>query len=141
MTVRASILNDIDGTLKAVTGVTDASVFVGNIVDFDLDNLPTGVDLPLVFAIQGPEQKASEPVMGMETWNWTITVEVWCISSAVETLYGLIQAAMLADITCGGYARKTERTGGDVLSIDPGRGLSAFQLTYQIQYRHPWGTP
>lgn len=139
MTVRASILTNIDTTLKTVTGLVDASIYVGKMEQVDLDAVD--LVLPLTFAIQGPEQKASEQVMGMETWNWTITIEVWCAQASVETLYGAIQTAMLTDITRGGYARKTERISGDALPIDPGRGLSAFQLTYQIQYRHPWGTP
>jgi hypothetical protein len=140
MSVRSSILANIETVLKAVDGVADASVFAGKLRDFDLDSLPAGVTLPLVFAIQGPEQRA-EQVHGFETWNWTVAVEVWCADTAVETLYAAIHTAMIADITRGGYARKTERIGGDVLPIDPGRGISAFQQTYQIQYRHPWGTP
>jgi hypothetical protein len=139
VSVRSNILSNIEAVLKAVTGQVADSVFVGKLEQVDLD--AADLVLPLTFAIQGPEQKASKQVMGMETWNWTITIEVWCSDTSVETLYGVIQAAMLTDITRGGYAQKTERTGGDVLPVDPGRGMAAFQQTYQIQYRHPWGTP
>lgn len=139
MSVRSNILSNIETVLKAVTGLVADSVFVGKLEQVDLD--AQDVVLPLTFAIQGPEQKASEQVMGFETWNWTVTVEVWCRDTSVETLYAAIQAALMADITRGGFARKFERTGGDVLTIDPGRSLSAFQHTYEIQYRHPQGTP
>jgi len=141
MSFRTDILANIETTLKATAGLSDTSVFVGKLVDFDIDNLPAGVSLPIAFAIQGPEQKAPEQVHGFETWNWTVTAEVWCTDTAVETLYEAIHAALMVDITRGGFARKFERTGGDVLPVDPGRGLAAFQQTYQIQYRHPWGTP
>jgi len=136
---RSDILSNIEAVLKAIDGLVTDSVFVGKMTDQDLD--APGLVLPLTFAIQGPEQKASEQVHGYETWNWTITVEVWCADTTVETLYEMIHTALMVDITRGGFARKFERTGGDVLPIDPGRGLSAFQQTYQIQYRHPWGTP
>lgn len=141
MSFRSDILSNREAVLKTVPGVSSSSVFVGKLEDFDLDNMPESVSLPVVFGIQGPEQKAPTQEHGFEKWNWTFSVECWCSDTAVETLYAAIHAALMADITCGGHALKFERTGGDVLPIDPGRGLSAFQHTYQIQYRHPWGTP
>lgn len=139
MSVRSDILGHIETILKGVAGLVPASVYVGKTEEVDLD--AADLSLPLTFAIQGPEQKAPEQVHGFETWNWTITAEVLCPYSSVETLYAAIHAALVADLTVGGHARKIERTGGDVMPIHPGRGISVFQLFYQVQYRHPFGTP
>ncbi len=136
MSVRADILSDIDTVLKAMTEFIDASVITGKAEQVDLES----VTLPVAFVLQGPERKPSQ-AMGLETWEWTITVEVWCKDSDVETLYAAVHQALMVDIYRGGHALNFYRDGGDVLSVDPGRSLSAFQQTYQILYRHPFGTP
>ncbi len=139
MSFRSDILGNIETVLKAIVGLIPEQVYVGKLQDVSLND--PSVALPVVFVIQGSEQKVPEPVMGFETWNWTVSIEVWCLDTSVETLYSAIQSALTADITRGGFSRKFERTSGDVLAVDAARGISAFQQTYQIQYRHPYGTP
>jgi hypothetical protein len=133
---RSDILSNLETTLKGMTEFADASVITGKAEEVDLDS----VTFPLAFILQGPERKAQGPV-GFETWDWTVVVEVWCRDSSVETLYAAVHQAISADIYRNAKALNTSRDGGDVMSLDPGRTLSVFQHTYQILYRHPFGTP
>ena len=136
MSVRSSILSNIGMTLRTMAEFANSSVVTGKAEAVDLE----ASALPVAFILQGPENKVSGSTE-MEAWEWTVVLEVWCKDTSVETLYAAIHQALAVDVTRGGYALNFYRDGGDVLSLDPARSLSALQQTYKIIYRHPLGTP
>lgn len=133
-TKRQDILLRIEATLGGVTGI--ATVVAGKWGTVDLDNLA----LPAAFIVFGPDRTA-EVGAGFEGFWIPASVEVWCPDDEMETLIGAIHTAVLADVTCGGFALNTKRDSCTPFSIDPGRSLAGFDLVFQILYRHPVGYP
>jgi hypothetical protein len=123
MSVRSSILADMEAVLKGISGVGD--VYTGKYEQVDLDQLT----LPALFVLQGSDQEAARST-GYE-----------CKDTDAETVFASIHTALSADPTRGGTSMNCRRTGSDILSLDPGRGLIALQQTYEILYRHPIGSP
>lgn len=134
MGVRSNILTDIEVTLSAVTGV--GTVTTGKVDYVDLDNLT----LPAVFIIQGAEEKIPGSTEH-EAFRWAVAVETWCKDVDVEPLHAAIHQAMAADPTRGGYAINSYRQGSTTFAVDPGRGLAGFTQEFNIEYRHPLGSP
>ena len=134
MSVRSGILVDVETTLKTIPGVGD--VYTGKYEQVDLDALT----LPALFVLQGSDQEAARST-GYEVFTWRIVVEAWCKDTDAETVFASVHTALSADPTRGNKAMNCHRTGSDILSLDPGRGLIALQQTYEILYRHPVGSP
>ena len=134
MSVRSDILADMDTILKGIAGVGD--VYVGKYEQVDLDALT----LPALFVMQGSDQEGARST-GYEVFTWRVVVEAWCKDTDAEAVFASIHTALSADPTRGNKAMNCRRTGSDVLSLDPGRGLIALQQTYEILYRHPVGSP
>ena len=134
MSVRSSILANIETTLKGIAGVGD--VTTGKYEQVDLDQLT----LPALFVLQGSDQEAARST-GYEVFTWRIVVEAWCKDTDAESVFASIHAALSADPTRGGTALNCRRTGSEILSLDPGRGLIALQQSFEILYRHPVGSP
>jgi hypothetical protein len=134
MSVRSSILADMEAVLKGISGVGD--VYTGKYEQVDLDQLT----LPALFVLQGSDQEAARST-GYEVFTWRVVVEAWCKDTDAETVFASIHTALSADPTRGGTSMNCRRTGSDILSLDPGRGLIALQQTYEILYRHPIGSP
>lgn len=134
MTVRASILSDIAGSLGAIAGI--GQVESGKWQDFDLK----AVTLPIAFATLQNDDPA-EAGMGMEAFWVNAMVEVWCADADLETLIGAVHTAIMADVTQGGFALNTKRDTCTPFSLDPTRGLTGFAITFRILYRHPFGSP
>jgi hypothetical protein len=134
MSVRSGILANMDSVLKGISSVGD--VHVGKYEQVDLDALT----LPSLFVLQGSDQETARST-GYEVFIWRVVVEAWCRDTEAETVFASIHAALSADPTRGNKAMNCRRTGSDVLSLDPGRGLIALQQTYEILYRHPVGSP
>ncbi|TRZ97669.1 MAG: hypothetical protein D4R80_06565 [Deltaproteobacteria bacterium] len=134
MSVRSEILADIEAVLKGIPDIGD--VFVGKYEQVDLDALK----FPAIFIFQGDDQEAIE-TMGTETFTWRVVVEAWCKDAEAETVFAALHMELSRDYTRSGNALNCRRTGSDVLSLDPGRGLIALQQTYEILYRHPYGQP
>jgi hypothetical protein len=136
MSVRSDILSAIETALLGISGVGD--VFIGKYESADLEIL----NLPALFVFQGQDRKSQQDEgFGKELFDWDIVVEAWCQDTSVETLFKAIHTAMCADPKFGGKAIDTRRTGSQVLSLDPGRGLVAMLHLYEIQYEHPDGQP
>jgi hypothetical protein len=134
MSVRSSILTEMEAVLKGIPGVGD--VTTGKYEQVDLDQLT----LPALFVMQGSDQEAARST-GYEVFTWRVVVEAWCKDTDAESVFASIHAALSADPTRGGTALNCHRTGSEILSLDPGRGLIALQQTYEILYRHPVGSP
>jgi len=134
MSVRSSILADIETTLKDIPGVGD--VTTGKYEQVDLDQLT----LPALFVLQGSDQEGARST-GYEVFTWRVVVEAWCRDTDAEAVFASIHAAVSADPTRGGKALNCHRTGSEIFSLDPGRGLIALQQSFEILYRHPVGSP
>jgi len=134
MSVRSSILADFESVLTSIPGVGE--VFIGKYEQVDLDHLT----LPALFVLQGSDQEGARST-GYEVFTWRVVVETWCRDTDVEAVSASIHAAVSADPTRGGAALNCHRTGSDVFSLDPGRGLIALQQSFEILYRHPVGSP
>jgi hypothetical protein len=134
MTVRASILTDLEGSLAAITAINQ--VEAGKWLDFDLK----AVTLPIAFVTLQDDDPA-EGAMGFETFWVNAVVEVWCADEDLETLIGAVHAAIMADVTQGGNSLNTKRTSCVPFSLDPVRGLTGFAMTFRILYRHQFGSP
>jgi len=135
MSVRSSILANIETALGSITGVGD--VFVGKYEQADLEQLT----LPALFVLQGSDQESPDEEFGVEVFEWDILVETWCKDTDAETVFAAIHTVMAADHTLGGNAIQNRRTGSMVLSLDPGRGIIAMQQMFKITYSHPNGQP
>jgi len=136
MSKRSDMLDNIKTTLIGMSEFTASTVFVGQVRVPDLDEMT----LPTAFILPQNENKPMQ-AMGFETWELDVNIEVLCKDSDVETLYHAIHEALMTDIYRGGYAMNFYRTGGDTMIVDAGRSLAAFQHTYHIEYRHPFGSP
>lgn len=134
MSVRSSILADIETTLNAIVGVGD--VHTGKYEQVDLEALT----LPALFVLQGSDQEAARST-GYEVFTWRVVVEAWCRDTDAESIFASIHTALSADPTRGGTSLNCHRTGSEILSLDPGRGLIALQQSFEILYRHPVGSP
>lgn len=135
MTVRASILSDIDGSLRAISEIKQ--VESGRWLDFQVED----VQLPIAFATLQNDAPAGGGAVGYETFNVTAAIEVWCVDTDLETLIGAVHAAIMADLTQGGFAMNTHRESCTPYALDPVRGLTGFVMTFTILYRHSFGVP
>jgi hypothetical protein len=135
MSVRSDILSNIETVLKGITGVGD--VFVGKYTEVDLASLK----FPALFVLQGGDQESVDQTFSSESFKWDIIIEAWCQDINAEVMFSEIHTAMRVDERRGGYAISCRRTGSQILSLDPARGLIAMQQTHEIHYEHPIGQP
>lgn len=100
------------------------------------------VAFPACFIYSGGETKLVEgnsAVVGSETWDWNIILEVWAMDIQMETLLNLIHSAMFADYKLDNNAEWSERIGVDFMVVDPTRQIEAMFITYRVLYRHLLG--
>ena len=135
MSHRTDILDRIESLLRAIPDIRDVVVNKSTPVDIDT------IVMPYVFVYSGVETKLkdSRAVIGSETWDWAVILEVWATEESMEDLLAAIHAAMFADENFGGYASYSERMGVDMYVIDPTRALQSMLITYSVIYRHVQG--
>ncbi len=136
MTVRQAILANIKAILSGVSALQGVEVGKYDPVDLAETTFPTA----FLFADWDLYEEA-ERTTAHEVFNWNIVIELWCKAADGETLFGLIEAALGADLTLGNTALDCRRLRSDTFSLDPVRGILSIQLTYKIKYRHPYGQP
>lgn len=135
MTTREEILANLDAVIGGIPSV--GTVVVGKIDPVDRIEALT---LPCAWVFPGDE-RMTESTASMETWEWSVEIEVWAKDSDLEPLLGAIHAALAADATRGGFALNCYRDGSRFFAVDPARSIGAMQLSYRILYRHPFGQP
>lgn len=137
-TKRENILNKIKEILDDIEDVK--YVEIDRMLQPDLETIP----LPSVFIYPGSETRVtSGGVIGYETWEWVITLEVWSDVSIVtlESLLNDIHTTMFTNERIGNYADYSYRLSSEFFYIDPEKNLKGMILNYLIRFDHPKGTP
>ena len=134
-TTRENILEQFKTDLTVVTGINYVERLKPSPVDIET------VPMPAIFIYTGPEVRLRDEraVIGYETWDWEIVLEVWARDTDMEVVLGNIHAKMFADETLGGYAVTSCRTGSDSQVVDVEQSLQAMLVLYQVIYRHVKG--
>jgi len=140
-TTRQNILSQIQTDIVAITS---AEVAVFKSVQCKQPGIPDieKNEYPCVFIYTGPEKRVEDPsraVIGYETWDWTVMIEVWSKESTMETLLSLIHSALFADYTLGQNAVLCRRSGVDTWVLDPEHDWCSMVIPYLITYRHTQG--
>ncbi len=135
-TTRENILDTIKTNITAVTGISSASLLQPSPVDLDT------IAMPAAFIYTGAEVRLADnrAVIGYETWQWEVFIEVWARDTDMEALLGLIHSKMYLDEEIGNYAVISYRTGVDMQVVDPEQSLQVMLITYEVIYRHVKGT-
>lgn len=99
------------------------------------------ISLPACFIYSDREFRLEDDkaVIGKETWEWFVVIEVWAMYEELETILKFIHAKIYDNYTIGGYVNWAERTGVDFLTIDPTRNIESMAIPYRIIYRHTSG--
>jgi hypothetical protein len=134
-TTRQLILNQLEIVLKAVSSVK--YVELERSIPIDLDTLP----LPCVFVYSGKENRVKDEraVIGKETWDWEVSLEIWT-NGNVESIIGEIHSALWTNRSLGGYSVMTIRDSIEgIYVIDEDSDTKSIILNYIITYRHALG--
>jgi len=135
-TKREQILDYVKTQLEAVSGINEVTINQVNPVDLET------VKLPCIFIYFGRETRlaAGQGVIGYETWELELNLEVWGMNEDMEDLLGKIHTKMHSVETMGGLLKTSYRTGVDMLVIDPEQALQAMSIDYLLIYQHIKGT-
>ncbi len=137
-TKRTDILNYIKTILEGVSDLQEVFVNKSTIVDIET------VKMPCAFVFSGPESRLVDPhysVIGYETWDWNVGLEVWAQDTDMEALLGSIHEKMHSGEQMNGKAVTSFRTGVNMMVIDPTQSLEVMAIDYSIIYRHVKGGP
>jgi len=137
-TTRMNILNTIKSVLEGVSAIQEVQVNRNTLVDMDT------ISMPCAFVFSGAEVRITDStyaVIGYETWDWTVSIEVWAQDTDMEELLGDIHTAMHNNEHLSTYAVTSFRTGVDHFVVDPTQLLAGMLLDYSIIYRHRKGVP
>jgi hypothetical protein len=136
-TKRQQILSSIANTLCQVSAIQTVSINKSDPVD--LDTIP----MPACFVYSGPQNRAGDDdtIMGYETFEWTVIVEVFAENVDMETLLGQIHNKMFFNCHQSGTAEFSWLSGVNIFLIDPLRQLQMMSLEFYVLYRHPMGVP
>ena len=134
-TARQEILAQIKTILEDVDDVNYVEIDRATPVDLDT------VSLPAVFVYTSREVRCYDEraVIGYETWDWELVIEVWTQETDQEELLGKIHSAMFADNDLGDHAILNVRTGVSFYVLDVTKSIKSMVLTYYILYRHTLG--
>lgn len=137
-TTRENILSEIQSILEGVESIK--YVELDRMFQPDLDT----ISLPAVFIYPGAENRVtSGGVIGEETWEWEIVLEVWSNVDEVtlESLLNDIHKIMFTNERIGNYADYSYRVNSEFFYIDPEKRLKGMLITYLVRFGHTKGTP
>jgi len=83
--------------------------------------------------------EGEKAVIGQETYDWFIMLEVWASDTEMEDILQVIHNAMAANYKFSNLASFSERLGVDFMIVDPSTQLTAMLIPYHIVYRHSFG--
>lgn len=135
---RQDILDNIEATLNAITEIEEVRMTQPIEVDKDTVGFPfasvwTFSDVPA----------AQTPIIGQETWDWLIGIEVWFYNDVTnqETLLKTVVDAMYVDTQRGGCALDTKRVLIDHFNVynDYETSIKGFIVQFRITYLHEYG--
>ncbi len=132
-TKRSDILTYIGTMLGEISDIKEVFVNKPTVVDLDT------VSLPCAFIFSGPETRLVDPhysVIGYETWDWNVLVEVWAQDTDMEALLGTIHEKMHSGEQMNSKAVTSFRTGANMMVVDPTQSLEVMSIDYSIIYRH-----
>ena len=134
-TTRENILDKAKVILTAVDGVLYVDLLHPSPVDIET------IPMPAIFIYTGPEVRLNDnrAVIGYETWQWNIVLEVWARDTDMEALLGKIHTAMFNDNDFSGSAVVSYRTGVDMQVVDVEQSLQVMVIEQEIIYRHVKG--
>lgn len=140
-TKRQNILAAIKTIVEGITS-GGSRVFpyvdINKIPPTELETVP----FPACFIYSDREMKYTEgenAVIGSETWEWYIMLEVWALDKDMETLLSDLHTAMYANYDFDENAEWSERMGIDFYTVDPEMRLEAMVLPFRVVYRHNLG--
>ena len=138
-TKRQNILNTIQEIIRAVT-IGTALVFNSESVKIGAqppNNLETA-SYPQCFIYSSRETRITEEqaVIGMETWEWVVFLEIWGSDDVLEDILNAIHSAMYANYKFDDIAEYSERIGIDFQTIDPTQQIESMVIPYRIIYRN-----
>lgn len=141
-TKRQNILETIQDTIEAIVDGDGAKVFNDVSIGKEPPNELENKSLPCCYIWSDRETRyteGEEAVIGKETWEWFVIIEIWSLDKDRETLLNYIHTAMYNDYRIGNYAEYSERWGVDLFTIDPEKRLELMLIPYRIIYRHELG--
>lgn len=133
-TTRQNILDNIKDTINGVRDIK--SVEIDRMTPPDMENTA----FPAAFIYSDSESRIDNGVIGQETWDWIIAIEVWARNTELEDLLQDIHSEMHDDYDRGGYADYSFRTGVEFFYIDPAKDIKGMVITYLVRYQHTLGT-
>ncbi len=137
-------------TTKRKAILTSIQGVVQDIGEFQtvLIKQPTPQDLekalfPCAFIYGGVETKLldNRSVIGYETWEWRVTIEVWTKGEVDQTedILALIHKAMFDNDSLDGNCEYCTRVGVDFWVLEPEHFWSSMIVPYTVLYRHTNG--
>lgn len=131
-TRRADILDQVEANLLTVATIKE--IKSGKVVVVDLDT----VAFPCAWVFAGPDTRI-DGVIGYETWDWVVYVEVWAKDTDMEALLGEIHSAMYIGRKMNGLADNTVRTGSEMFTVDPEQSVEGMLIPFKIEFKHVKG--
>ena len=139
MSKRTDILSNIETTLNNLATITTVIMHQPYAVDIETVTLPVAS----VWTISESESAFTSGLVGMETWDWLIGIEVWFNpqSTDEETLIKSVNDALYVDTQRGGCAIDTKRVSIDHFEVynDRDTNIRGFALQFRIVYYHDNG--
>lgn len=140
-TKRQTILARIDTDITAITSGGSTVFKTVDVKRPTIADLETA-SLPACYIYSDREARVPEGndyVIGKETWEWFIVLEVWAMDSDMEDLLNKIHTAMYADYKLNDNVSWSEREGVDFFVIEPDQRLEGMVIPYRVVYRHSLG--
>jgi len=134
-TTRQNILATFKEELEELSSLSSVEVY--KTFPGDIETVP----FPCAFIYSGRESRVMDgrAVIGKETWQWPIFIEVWSITDDLEFLLGEIHNKLFLNETLSGYAITSYRLGVDIFVVDPDKFLQVMVIEYEVLYRHTKG--
>ena len=135
-TVRQNIIANMNTVLTAISGIN--YVESNRTTPVKLDD----VALPACFIYSGAQVQilsGAEAVIGYETWDWDVIVEIYTKTTSPEALLQAIYNALYTSRSRAGYALRTTLMSVDPLDFDPTGEYTGLMLVFRVAYRNVSG--
>ena len=135
-TVRQNIIANMNTVLTAISGIN--YVESNRTAPVKLDD----VALPACFIYSGVQVQilsGAEAVIGYETWDWDVIVEIYTKTTSPEALLQTIYNALYTSRSHAGYALRTTLMSVDPLDFDPTGEYTGLMLVFRVAYRNVSG--